>query len=53
MSRRNLASLLFAVLAVTSWTLGYLRHSPLLDAVGSILIILALVTRIAKNSTAN
>ena len=45
----NPTSLLFMALAVICWALGYFRDSPLLDALGSVLAIIAIVTRVAKN----
>jgi hypothetical protein len=44
--------LLFAALAVICWALGYFRDSPLLDALGSVFAIIALVTKLAKKPRA-
>lgn len=52
MTRRNLTILLCGILSAICWALGYFRHSPLLDALGSVFVIVALLTRLAKKSPA-
>ena len=52
MSGRNLAILLLATFTVAFWVLGYLRHSPLLDALGSVLCLIAIFMRWAKTDQA-
>jgi hypothetical protein len=52
MSARITAILLLVVLAVICWALGYFQHSALLDALGSVFAIAALVTRWTKKSVA-
>jgi hypothetical protein len=44
--------LLFVGLAVICWALGYFRDSPLLDALGSVFAITALVAKLAKKARA-
>jgi hypothetical protein len=50
MSGRNTAILLLVVLALICWALGYFQHRPLLDALGSVFAIVALVMRWTKKS---
>lgn len=52
MSRRNAAILLLVILVVICWALGYFKHSPLLDALGSVFAIVALVIRWTNKSAA-
>jgi hypothetical protein len=48
----NRTGLLLLALAVAFWALGYLLDRPWLDAVGSLFIISALVTKLARTDTA-
>jgi hypothetical protein len=46
MSRRKLAAtILLVALALVSWALGYFLNMPLLDALGSVFAIAAMILR--------